>query len=300
MNVFDSIIVGAGPAGMTASLQLARMGFNIRIFERYEPGGLLLHANCIENFPGIEGSISGVNLAEKFISKLRSFGVFPQRAEVTDWVKDGGNFVVFTNDGERYLTRTLIIATGTKPKESVLRCEGDIEMSWRKTSNFLNFRSIKPSCVMILGGGDAAFDYAISLASSGWKVKILFRREHPRALKILVERALMFSQISIEPSFLPEFVRLSTCGVELWGNRYGEKCVFYADFLLEATGRIPEDKLLKGLNPPSSLDGRVEGVEGLFIAGDLRRMRSRQAVISAGDGMASAMAAGEYILQKRK
>ena len=76
--------------------------------------------------------------------------------------------------------------------------------------------------------------------------------------------------------------------------------MFYADFLLEATGRIPEDKLLKGLNPPTSLDGRVKEIEGLFIAGDLRRMRSRQAVISAGDGMASAMAAGEYILQKRK
>lgn len=291
---YDSIIVGCGPAGMTAALQLRRTGHMVLCIERSRPGGLLLHAGQVENYPGTDGSPSGEDLAALFLGKLRAFGVEPVIEEVLDWRKEGGHFVVSTNRAS-YKARTLVLATGTRPLDPPFQVQG-ANCLHRFSNDFLRIRSFPPASVIIVGGGDAAFDYALSLSSRGWKVTLVFRKDRPSALKLLVDMAFA-AGITVLPAFLPEGVECRKESVFLVGVERGEKKTLEADYVLTAIGRRPEDGLLKAVDTPANLMGEVGQVPGLFVAGDVRRSGFRQAVIAAGDGMASAMAAARYLAE---
>jgi thioredoxin reductase (NADPH) len=282
----DSIIVGAGPAGMTAAIQLKRMGLRVRLFERGRPGGLLLHAGCVENYPGLTECLDGERLAA---------GVEPEEAEILDWTAERELFAVETSSCGTCLARTLILATGTKPLKADLAVDGKAGSSGKVLRDFLRLRSMPPSTVVIVGGGDAAFDYALTLASRGWKATVVFRKERPAALGLLVQRVAEEKNISVLPAFTPERVQCGEGSLLLHGIAGEERKVIEAEYVLTAVGRAPEDKLLKGFSLPAGLGGQVEGVPGLYAAGDVRRSLSRQAVIASGDGMASAMAAAHCI-----
>ena len=295
-KAYDSIIAGAGPAGITAAAQLKRMGFDIILFEKSRPGGLLLHAGCVENFPGIRESLDGETLACRFVSKLEALGIEPVIEEVRAWEKKGGLFSVTTTKAV-YRSATLILATGTKPLVPDFPVSGEAGVPERVTADFLDVRSRQPSSVIIIGGGDAAFDYALSLAAARWNVTIVYRAPEPRALGLLVERAGRAPSILQRGGFTPSRIEYGTDTAVLYGieSASGEEKAMKADCVLFAIGRRPMDDLSRGIVVPENLSGSIESVPGLFMAGDVRRSLSRQTVIAAGDGMASAMAAASYL-----
>lgn len=293
-DLLDAAVVGCGPAGMTAAIQLRRMGRHVAVFERKTPGGLLLHAGCVENYPGLsEGGIEGSGLAAMFLQQLGGLGVQPRMEEVTAWTREGDLFLVTTQKAVTR-ARVLVLATGTRPKPATLPITGARD-SDRVSNDFLSIRSRKPASVIIVGGGDAAFDYALSLASRGWKVTVVFRRDRPSALGLLVRRVGERDEVSLHPQFQPSKVIVGADAVLLEGLERGEGRSLRAACLLLALGREPERDLVGSLSLPENLTGAVEGAPGLFVAGDVRRSLSRQTVIAAGDGMASAMAADAYL-----
>lgn len=318
MQEFDAIIVGGGPCGMTAAFALKRAGFSVCVFEREKVGGLLLHAGAVENYPGLAGARPGKEIVEIFKKKLDEYGVSPVFEEVTDWQqckgKGGEFFRVVTVKGE-YFSRVLIISTGTVPKvpeffsdffkvDKVtgrgVFCSDDIRVKKRIFINFLELTAESPSSVIIVGGGDAAFDYGLSLASRGWDVKILYRGRKPRAFPLLVRRAMERKGIRLVSSCLPLRCELTGCGVSLLCvDADGNQLCIEAERILSAIGRKPDDFLLKGLKKPETILCQVDSVAGMYVAGDLRHGFLRQTVIAAGDGMAAAMLSMKYLAEGR-
>jgi thioredoxin reductase (NADPH) len=293
-KIHDAAVVGSGPAGMTAAMQVRRMGLEVALFERNRPGGLLLHAGCVENYPGVEGALDGASLARRFADKLAFFGVVPIRQEVRAWSREGSLFVLETS-GPSCRARTLVVATGTRPRAHGLRIES-AEAAARVTDDVLAILPGRPSSAIIIGGGDAAFDYALTLSSKGWETAVVFRKDRPAALRLLVERVEAGRHIAVCPGVAAEAVSsVDTGGVALRGRRRGEPWERRADWVLTAVGREPEDSLLRPLRLPSGLTGEVDAEPGLFAAGDVRRSTSRQSVIAAGDGMTSAMAVAAFL-----
>jgi thioredoxin reductase (NADPH) len=248
----------------------------------------------VENYPGVpEGGIEGSLLAARFLARMKSLGIEPRMEAVSGWTREGDLFAA-TTERAVVRARALVLATGTKPKRAVLETTGSRGRD-RISSDFLEIRSRKPSSVIIIGGGDAAFDYALSLAGSGWNVTIAFRRDRPSALGLLVERVSARGDITVHARFQPGRARAGANGVVLDGLKGGEACSLRAACLLLALGRDPEKDLLGSRPLPENLTGAVDGEPGLFAAGDVRRSLSRQTVIAAGDGMASAMAAAAFL-----
>jgi len=219
-RIRDAAVVGSGPAGMTAAMQMRRMGLEVALFERNRPGGLLLHAGCVENYPGVEGALDGASLARRFADKLASFGVVPIRREVRAWSREGSLFVLETS-GPSCRARTLVVATGTRPRAHGLRIES-AEAAARVTDDVLSILPGRPSSVIIVGGGDAAFDYALTLSSKGWETAVVFRKDRPAALRLLVDRV-EGGRVKVCPGVAAEAVSSAgEGGVALRGRRGGE------------------------------------------------------------------------------
>jgi thioredoxin reductase len=181
--IYDTIIIGAGPAGITASIQLKRCGFKPLVLERNKIGGLIANANLIENCPGFPNGISGKNMVCLFQKQLKKHSIPVKILEVTGISRHEDIFDVKTGK-ERFSCRSLIIASGTMPKR--LGCHGEECLAGKKV--FYEIKEIpnldKKKSVIIVGSGDIAFDYAASLAKR-LKVKIIFRGRTPKCIPLL-------------------------------------------------------------------------------------------------------------------
>jgi len=290
-------IIGAGPAGAAAAVQLRRMGRDPLVFERGRPGGLLRSANLVENYPGFPDGIAGRELAELIGKHLERFRVRIINEEVAGMDYRGGRFVLKHHSGVCMAGR-VILSAGTVPRD-----DHGIEVSGRAADLiFHSPESIREGTdTVIIGAGDAAFDYALNLAPRN-RVLILGRSDKPRALKVLVERAEENQRIDyfsnagvsdIESENGELFLRLKDpCGLQFpepFDAGAGNKV--RADNALFATGRSPatgflSDKLLE-------LSRRLENEGKLFFAGDIRGGRCRQAAVAAGDGLRAAMKTGK-------
>lgn len=242
-------IVGAGPAGMTAALQLRRAGIDFVIFERNEPGGLLLNAGCIENYPGLERPVSGLELVKRFREQMAEHGI-----EISPFAVDRIGY-----DG-RFITggavsKYLIIATGTVPK--MLSDDIGREVYY----HIHGLLSVRNEKIAVIGGGDAAFDYALTFASNDNSVTMFIRGEKASCLPLLYARARKNRKVDIR-----------------FGSVFREEGFKY---VVAAIGREPcldvlPERLLR--EPPP----------GLYLAGDVKRGKDRQLVIAAADGMLAA------------
>lgn len=242
------IIIGAGPAGITAAIQLKRADIDIAIFEKDKIGGLLLNANMIENYPGLTDTPSGTEMAARFSKKLKELDINVVYEEIISVEHRENMFCVRSKNNEHF-SKYLIVATGTVP----VRLEGlnrDIHY------DIYPLLGITGKRVAVIGGGDAAFDYALNLAGKNNRVSIYFRRKEPTCLPLLYERALEQPLIEIH------------AGTEFVDDGY--------DNVLAAIGRVP-------CIPPIPLKKN-----GIYLAGDICRGDLRQLVIAAGDGMFAA------------
>lgn len=291
MKVEEVIIIGAGPAGLASAIQLRRYGIHPLLLERGEVGGLLRNANLVENYPGFPRGISGARLVKLFTRQASNVGVVVTQAEVTSIAYDQGLFQVRTSQGS-YLSRLAVIATGTKP----LRIAGLFipeELQDRVFYEVHELLKVEGKCVVIIGGGDAAFDYALNLAKKN-HVTILNRGEKPKCLPLLWERARGVDSIAYQDQTLVQKIRkCPTSGMLVDCQTQACELQFHADYLLIAIGREANMDCLSADFIQQTPMLEKQGI--LYIIGDVKNGIFRQTSIAVGEGILTAMKVYRYL-----
>lgn len=289
-------IIGAGPAGMSAVIYLQRAGLSPVLLDRGEPGGLLRSANWVENYPGFPDGISGLALATLFKNQLRQVGAKVTSAEVLSIRRGRFGFQIKSRKGDR-ASRAVILATGTRPAKVTIK--GAKELAGRRVFSELHElpSSLNGKRLIIVGGGDAAFDYALGLRERGAQILVV-SRSGPRCLQLLRDRTEALG-IEVVIGASPKAIRRARDGVVLTCDAGSSEVELSGDFLLMACGRVPNIEVLSpGLRREmgANRNGFPEtNIRGLYLAGDVIRSKQRQAGIAVGDGIRAAMLAEEYL-----
>ncbi|MBD3191882.1 MAG: SidA/IucD/PvdA family monooxygenase, partial [Candidatus Heimdallarchaeota archaeon] len=187
-------VIGAGPAGVAAAIQLQRTKIKTAIFEKEEIGGLARNANQIENYLGFPEGITGRKFVERMKQQVEKWELPIIREEVTniDWKEKEEEFQIKTIAEEKYFCQYLLLATGTEPKKITVPGEEELvqeQLLFYEPIKLLEKGGpIKEKKIAIIGGGDAAFDYALNLEKKGGKITIYHRKEEFRCLPVLLER----------------------------------------------------------------------------------------------------------------
>ncbi len=285
MSVEPVIIIGAGPAGLAAAIQLKRYGIDALVFERAVMGGLLLNANLVENYPGFPNGIPGPKLVDLFIEQARRFDVEVIFEEIIalDYAR---RLFQASTEKKSYASHVLVVATGTKP---VSLTDISIPSSLKSKIFYEVYPLLKEEgkCVAIIGSGDAAFDYGLNLSRKN-RVIILNRGEFPKCLPLLWERAQAVPAITYMAQTAVSQLETSP-GNQVLLNCHAPAGVIQldVDFLVGAIGREPQvDCLSRDLHQKKS--GLVgQGV--LHLIGDVTNGIYRQTSIAVGDGVRAAM-----------
>jgi len=290
----DVAVVGAGPAGVSASIYLKRAGFDVTLFEKNDVGGLLLNAYIVENYPGFPDGIEGKNLCKLMQKHLKKWGINSITKEVKKISIKGTNFLLETNDKKNEY-KAVIIATGTKPKELDI----PIKKGLIGHKIFYEIKDLLPKIkaddiCTVIGGGDAAFDYSLNLANKCSKINIVFRSKKPKCLSLLEEKVKKYSIIKILPLLVPRRIYEEKGKLVIILN-HSEKNKenlkvdkIKSDYILIACGRNPDDKLL-------TKEFKKSNIPGLYIAGDIRTGKFRQTGIAVGEGIYAAMCVESYL-----
>lgn len=290
----DVVVVGGGPAGISAGIQSHRQGLRTILVEKKAMGGLLVNADWVENYPGFVGGISGAKLAKLMHAHLEATGVRVFFAEVESIQATPEGLCTTLSNGGRLISKVIILATGTIPRYAQIPGETSCNRLFYSVIDALRSGG-KSWCV--IGGGDCAFDNAIALAKNHCEVTVLVRGEKPKALQLLVERA---KTLNVDIKLMTEAIEIrdvgeKTCLLIREDRRINEILV---NGVLVAVGRLPAfpNILFNGWNKNVDMVGRT-CVPGLYIAGDCRRGNIRQTSVAVGDGVSCAMDACRFILE---
>lgn len=302
MEKHDVIIVGGGPAGLTAGLYAARSRMDILLLEKLSPGGQVLTTAMVENYPGFEEAISGPDLVARMEKQARRFGLQVEIKSVEKIAREG-NVKKVIADGEKYLSKAVIVATGVEPK--LLEIPGEKELRGRGVSYCATCDGpfFRDKEVVVIGGGDSAVEEAIYLTRFAKRVRLIHRRDQLRAAKLVQERA--FSNEKVE-------VVWDTVATSI----NGEQFVQSVDVKNVKTGRKDNLEtsgvfLYVGVKPNSDLfDFKIDtdqggflrtdenmrtSVEGIYAVGDVRAKQLRQIVTATGEGATAAFAVEKYL-----
>jgi thioredoxin reductase (NADPH) len=306
---YEVVIVGAGPAGLTAAMYAGRSMLRAIVLERGAAGGELLNTEIIEDYPGFE-HVEGWDLAQKFESHARKFGAELRTATVTTVAKRAdGMFETRTDDGDIYRSPTVIISAGGTPVK--LNVPGELEYAGKGVSYcaICDGAFFKGHTIAVVGGGDAATEEADFLTRYADKVYLIHRRDQLRASKILQQR--VFSNPKIEPIWdtLVESIHGDGQGlvntVKLRGVKTGAARDLAATGVFVFIGFRPNTGIIEGHVDHDEMgyirtDANMEtSIRGLFAAGDLRSQLTRQVTTAVGDGTTAAIAAEKYLTALR-
>ena len=291
MEYFPVMIIGGGPAGLAAAMQLSRQSLECLVLERTRVGGLLWNANLVENYPGFPQGIPGPELVALMEKQAQRLGVRILHEDANRAGFEGDDFRIATNKRE-LAAEVLVLATGTKAKllpEKMLSPEVR-EQVFSEVYPLLKESGKK---VIIIGGGDAAYDYALNLARAN-QVIILTRGEEVRALPLLVERAQAHPRITCR---LNNELRSVQCGKNgqllLEVDSSGDAQSLEGDYLIAAIGREPDTSFVS-----ASIMKDIKQLQEdrrLYLIGDLKNGLFRQTTIAVGDGIRAAMEIGQYL-----
>ncbi|MBN1452330.1 MAG: NAD(P)/FAD-dependent oxidoreductase [Anaerolineales bacterium] len=286
MKPDEVVIIGAGPAGMTAAIQLKRYGIPFVLLEKERVGGLLWNANLVENYPGFPAGVSGPKLVGLIEKQMRRIGVEVTFDPVSQLARDELGFRVKTLQAE-YRPRFAIVASGTKPNPFPFAIPDAAR--GMVFSDVYHLLHVSDKRIVIIGAGDAAFDYALNLVKKGNFVTILNRGGEVKCLRLLWERAMADSAVEYRAETPVGKVDLDETPLERCGETAGRLRVrtdagesLEADYLLFAIGRVPQTDFLS-----DELVGKKGN--GLYFVGDVKNGLFRQAAIAAGDGLRAAM-----------
>ncbi|OGE82496.1 MAG: thioredoxin-disulfide reductase [Candidatus Doudnabacteria bacterium RIFCSPLOWO2_01_FULL_44_21] len=302
MELHKVIIIGSGPAGLTAGIYAARADLKPLVLAGLNFGGQLMLTTEVENFPGFHKGIQGPELMQNFIAQTERFGGIIKYEDVTKVDFSKKPFKVWTAEAE-YSTESVIIATGASsmwlglPSEDKFRGHG---ISACATCDGFFFKNKE---IVVVGGGDAAMEEASYLTKFAKHVTVIHRSDKLRASKIMQDRALANPKIRIEYNkVVEEFLgndHLTGVKVkDLASNKSEERAI---DGVFIAIGHKPNTEIfqgqieldVKGYIVPK--DGTKTSIDGVFVGGDVRDYRYRQAVTAAGMGCMAAMDAEKYL-----
>ena len=302
--MYDTIVIGAGPAGMTAALYAARSNLKVALLEAGIPGGQMNNTADVENYPGY-ALISGPELAEKMFEPLENLGVEHVFGHVQRIEDQGGSKKVITED-EVYESKTVIIATGAFHRQ--LNVPGEAEFNSRGVSYcaVCDGAFFRDEDLLVVGGGDSAVEEAIFLTQFAKSVTIVHRRDQLRAQKVLQDRAFANEKISFVWDSVVEAIHgdeRKVTGVTFKNIKTGEtsQADFGGIFIYVGLDPVSEFVADLGIRDESGWivtdDHMKTSVAGIYAIGDVRQKDLRQITTAVGDGAIAGQEAYKYITE---
>lgn len=303
---YKAVIIGGGPAGLTAGIYLMRAGIDTVLFERMLPGGTPTNTERIENYPGFPEGISGKELMDRFVAHAKATGLLIKEFSMVEGLeKTDKRFLVRTTDN-LYEAEGVIVATGTEPARLGIPGEERFTgrgVSYCATCDGAFFKGLD---VAVIGGGDAAIEEGLSLANLARKVYIIHRRETLRAQKVLQDRAFKNDKI--------EFL-LNKRPIEISGKdevesiviedvRDGKISNLKVNGIFVYVGSRPDTAFLGTLVDRDEVgfvltdENLLTKTMGLYIAGDVRKKLLRQISTAVGDGAIAAVNLERHLLER--
>ena len=302
-HMYDIIIVGGGPAGLTAGLYGSRARLKTLLLEKIALGGQVTKSERIENYPGFENCVSGFQFIQNLEKQSKGFGLQVETRTAVDISSVDNHIKLLTADDASLFCKALIIATGSEPNK--LDVEGEDKLVGRGVSYCATCDGafFRDKDVAVIGGGDAALEEALFLSRLVKKVYIIHRRDQLRAIKILQERAFASTNIEfIWHTVLDKIQGEETVESLLLKNVNDHSTTsLKVDGVFIYVGLKPNTKWLKHALPLTEQgfiqtdDNMQTSIPGVFAAGDVRNKLLRQIATAVGDGSTAAFAAEKYI-----
>ena len=297
-KVHDLIIIGSGPAGLTAAIYASRANLAPVVIEGLGAGGQLMTTTEVENYPGFPDGLMGPEMMELFKKQAARFGSTFIAGDATKVDFSARPFKVWT-DQQELRSRAIIIATGASPRH--LGVKGEMEYAGRGVSYCATCDGFffRDQPIVVVGGGDSAMEEALFLTRFGAKVSIIHRRDKLRASKIMADRALEHEKIELVWDSLVEEVignEKKVTSVRVKNVKTGETSEIPCGGFFVAIGHVPNTKLFQGALPLDEQgylkvegDSTLTTIHGVFASGDVHDHVYRQAVTAAGEGCKAAI-----------
>lgn len=305
-NTYEVIIIGGGPAGLTAGLYTSRARLHTLLIENALFGGQMTTTETIDNYPGFPEGVTGEELSRLMEEQAKRFGMETVNEEVLEVKLEGDGKRVRTSESS-YLCEVLIICTGTEYRK--LGVPGETEFTGKGVSYCATCDGafFKDSRIMVVGGGDSALTEALFLTKFVKDLTIIHRRDALRATKIYQEKAMANPKIKFLWNSVVQEIKGDTIvrAVVVKNVKTGEITEFETEGAFLFVGLLPRTQFLKALVQLDEAgyiitDENCEtSVKGIFAAGDCRRKLLRQVATSVGDGATAAFAAEKYLEEKK-
>ena len=303
--MYDTIIIGAGPAGMTAALYAARSNLKVALLERGIPGGQMNNTADIENYPGY-ANISGPELAEKMFEPLENLGV-EHLFGLVEKIEDRGDFKEIVTEDERFEAKTVIIASGANHRHLGVPGEEDYNSRGVSYCAVCDGAFFRDEDLLVVGGGDSAVEEAIFLTRFAKSVTIVHRRDELRAQKVLEDRAFANEKIRFVWDSVVESIHgdeRKVTGVTFKNVKTGEtsQADFGGIFIYVGLDPVSEFAADLGITDEAGwilTDHQMKtSVAGIYAVGDVRQKDLRQITTAVGDGAIASQEVYKYLTEQ--
>jgi len=307
--ILDCAIIGGGPAGLTAGLYTTRGGLeNVVMFEKGMPGGQITQSSEIENYPGVTGEITGMDLMMPWPEQCQKFGLKHDMAEVSRISKTGDVFSITKSDGTTVEAHSAIVCTGSSPRRAGFKGEDEFFGKGVSTCATCDGFFYKGKEVAVIGGGDTALEEALYLAKICTKVYLIHRRDTFRAAPNTIKRVKENDKIELVLNSVPEEVYGDASGVNgiKVKNKDGNITDISVPGVFVFVGNDVNNQTLIQEDGTFICDVNEQGqvivdlsmktsVAGLYAAGDMRIEAPKQVISAAGDGAVAGISAISYV-----
>ena len=305
-HIYDTVIIGAGPAGCSAALYASRAGLDTAVIEKYSPGGQMALTGDIDNYPGFEEGVDGFTLGMKMHKGAERFGITTIYGEITE-VDFSEKIKKLTTSSGEILAKTVIIASGAKARELGVPDEKNLIGRGVHYCAHCDGNFYRNKTVVVVGGGNSAAADALYLSRLAEKVYLVHRRDTLRATKIYHEPLVKAENVEfLWNSTVEEFItELRVKGIKIKDTVTGEMKDVMCDGVFVSIGRDPITEFLKG-KVELDQNGYViadettkTNIDGVFAAGDVRTKALRQVVTAVADGAVAVHFAEEYLNEQK-
>lgn len=304
---YKVVIIGSGPAGLTAAIYTARANLSPVLIHGPLAGGQLTTTTEVENYPGFPEGVMGPELMERMEEQARKFGTEILEQIVTGLELKGRPFTVTLENGDIITADSVILATGANPRYLGIPGEKELLGYGVSTCATCDGAFFRNKIITVIGGGDSACEEANFLSKFGSKVLLIHRRDQLRASKIMQDRVFKNPKVEVLWNKVPNRVlgdkSNGVTGIELKDTRNGEIFEIAADAMFVAIGHVPNSNLVKGVVElddngyikPARSHSTTTNIPGLFACGDVQDHEYRQAITAAGSGCMAALEAERFL-----
>jgi thioredoxin reductase (NADPH) len=306
-DLYDVVIVGGGPGGLSAGIYAMRAALKTILIEKGAAGGQVAMSDAVENYPGFE-QITGYELSQKFLQHARSYGMELVQEEVVAVEPGLDLHTVRLANGDILKTHTVILATGGSPRKLEIPGEDDYYGKGVSYCGVCDGFFFREKTVVVVGGGDTATEEALYLSKLAKHVYLVHRRDALRASMILQQRVNDECKIEILWNTIVTEVKANNegvNGVKLQDTKTGEQRELATDGVFIFVGFVPNNQLVPA-GIKMNADGYVvtnekceTNMPGIYVIGDLREKYAKQIVIAAADGCTAALVAAYYVEMKK-